>query len=200
FFDPSTSELELYLGIPGYRDYGVNISVAARDLNTRYRAEVALLRDENTGSGEKPVQTARKNFRLLAAGENRQGYSVLRVGRIERTPAGKYRSSPNFVPPLLNLRASDYALGVLRGLIEILSAKSTQLAGRRREKNLNLAEFTSSDVADFWLLYTVNSHFPLFNHLFESRASHPEELFAAMTALASALTTFSNDIRPHDLP
>jgi predicted component of type VI protein secretion system len=39
--------------------------------------------------------------------------------------------------------------------------------GVRRQKNLSLADFGTADIAQFWLLYTVNSHLPEFNHLFE---------------------------------
>jgi len=34
----------------------------------------------------------------------------------------------------------------------------------------------------FGLLYTVNSHFPVFSHLFESKQAHPEELYSEMVS------------------
>ena len=62
------------------------------------------------------------------------------------------------------------------------------------------ADFGSADIANFWLLYTVNSHFPAFSHFFENKNGHPEELYAAMVSLAGSLTTFSMKLRPGDLP
>ena len=94
----------------------------------------------------------------------------------------------------------EYLVGILRGMIEILSSKSSQLASSRRQKNLSLAEFTAADIADFWLLYTVNAHFPVFNHMFAAKNGHPEELYAAMISLAGSLTTFSLKMHPRDLP
>ena len=88
----------------------------------------------------------------------------------------------------------------MNGILEILSAKSAQLAGSRRQKNLSLADFTASDIANFWLLYTVNSHIPVLNHLLQGQRCHPEALFTELTALGASLTTFSNTIRPRDLP
>ena len=70
----------------------------------------------------------------------------------------------------------------------------------RRQKNQSLADFTSADIATFWLLYTINTAFPVLRHLYETRHAHPESLFAAMLALAGALTTFSHNIHPRDLP
>jgi type VI secretion system protein ImpJ len=70
----------------------------------------------------------------------------------------------------------------------------------RRQKSQSLADFSASDVANFWLLYTVNTSLPQMRHLFEVRRGHPEMLFNAMTALGGALTTFSTKLLPRDLP
>ncbi|HET7441564.1 MAG TPA: type VI secretion system baseplate subunit TssK [Terriglobales bacterium] len=200
FFEPGVNNVDVYLAIPDYRQRGLNVAVAQRNGDTRYLAEVTAFRDENTGVSEKPVQVARKNLRLLAAEENRQGTSALRIANVEKIEGDTYRLNPHFVPPLLDVRASEYLSGVLRGIIEILSAKSTQLSSTRRQKNQSLADFTASDIANFWLLYTVNSYFPLFNYLFEAKQAHPEELYSAMVELAGSLTTFSPKLRPKDLP
>ncbi len=199
-FEADKDSLDVYLAIPHYRERGLNVSVEHVNADTRYRAEVALLRDENSGQSEKPIQVARKNFRFLVEGELREGASALRVASVKRTPAGAYQVDPVFVPPLLDFHASDYLVAMVRRLVEILSAKSSQLSGTRRQKNQSLADFTASDTANFWLLYTINSYFPLLNHLFEAKKAHPDALFTAMLELAGALTTFSKDIHPRDLP
>src|SRR5690606_24308418 len=87
-----------------------------------------------------------------------------------------------------------------RRLVELLSAKSATLAGQRRQRGQGLADFGVSDIANFWLLYTVNTHLPLFRHLFETRRGHPADLYTAMLELAGSLTTFSADVQPRDLP
>jgi len=199
-FAPDQWKLDVFLAIPHFRDRGLNVSLAQSKMDTRYLSEVAMLRDENTGTTERPVQVARKNFRILVEGDSQQHLSVLRLARIFRTAAGMYALDPRLVPPLLDLAASDFLVSILRRLVEILSAKSTQIAGGRRQKNLSLADFGASDIANFWLLYTVNSHFPLMQHLLETRRGHPEALFEAMLSLAGCLTTFSSTIHPRDLP
>ncbi len=193
--------LDVYLAIPPYRERGLNVSVGRQAaVDTRYVAEVAVVRDENSGSTEKPIQLARKNFRFLVEGENREGVSSMRIARVKRTEAGMIQVDTHFVPPLLDISASEYLVAVARRLVEILAAKSSTLAGMRRQKNQSLADFTSSDIANFWLLYTVNTHLPVLRHIFESRKGHPESLFALMLSLAGALTTFSLKIAPRDLP
>jgi type VI secretion system protein ImpJ len=199
FFEPGAKTLDIYLTIPDYRQRGLNVS-SGKDGGTRYLAEVSEFRDENTGVGEKLIQVARKNMRLLAESENREGSSALRIANVERTPAGTFQLNPRFIPPLIEIGASEYLIGLLRGLLELLAARSTQLSAGRRQKNQSLADFTASDIANFWLLYTVNSNYPVFSHLYESKMSHPEELYSAMVGLAGSLTTFSRKLRPRDLP
>jgi type VI secretion system protein ImpJ len=199
-FEPGKDTLDVFLAVPEMKPGGVNVSVAEKGMDTRYLAEVTQVRDENTGIAERPVQVARKNLRILLEGESRQGYSMLRAGRVRRNEAGGYDYDPAFVPPLLEITASDYVMSVARRLLEVLSAKSSMLSGVRRQKNQSLADFTASDIANFWLLYSANTHLPLVRHLYETRRGHPEELFQAMLSLASVLTTFSMEIQARDLP
>jgi len=200
YFEPEQKSLDVYMAVPHHRERGLNVSIGRQGVDTRYLAEVAVVRDENTGGAEKPIQIARKNFRLLVEGDSRQGMSTLRVARVLRTAAGTLQLDPHFVPPLLDIAASDYLVTIARRLVEILSAKSSTLAGLRRQRNQSLADFTASDVANFWLLYTVNTHLPLFRHIFETCKGHPEQLFAEMLSISGALTTFSLKIHPRDLP
>ena len=200
FFDAGVRDLDIYLAVPDYKQKGTNVSGLGRATGSRYLAEIATVRDDNTGTGEKPIQVARKNLRLLAANESREGCSTIRVANVERTEAGAFRLNTRFVPPLLEVSASDYLLGLVNGLLEILSAKSTQLSVSRRQKNERAADFTVSEITNFWLLYTVNSHIPVLSHLLQGRRCHPEELFSALSALGASLTTFDATIRPRDLP
>ena len=199
-FEKEQESLEAYLAVPGYRERGMNVGLNKQGADARYVPEIVMRRDENAGAQEKPVQVARKNFRLLVSGESLQGTSALRIARIKIVPDGSYQLDAQSVPPLLNIAASDYLVDILRRLVEIIAAKSSTLAGMRREKKQGLADFTAADVANFWLLYTINSSFPVLRHLFETRRGHPETLYAAMNALAGALTTFSARIQPRDLP
>lgn len=200
YFDPDMRDLDIYLTVPDYKDKGLNVAGLGRAASSRYLAEITAVRDDNTGAGEKPIQIARKNLRLLAANETREGSSALRIANIEKTDTGAFRLNPRFVPPLLEVRASDYVRGLVNGILEILSAKSTQLSGTRRQKNQSLADFTTADIANFWLLYTVNSTIPVLSHLLQGERCHPRDLFHALTTLGAALTTFSPTIRPRDLP
>lgn len=192
--------LGVYLGLPEYRPGGRNVSLETGDRGTRYFAEAVLRRDENTGQAEKPIQLARKNLRLLTDADPLDGHVLLPAVRLRRSDTGELGLDPDFVPPVLDIAASERLMTIARRIVEILSAKSAGLSAARRERGRGLADFGVSDVANFWLLYTVNTHLPQLRHLCETRHGHPSELFEALLSLAGALTTFSASVRPGSFP
>ena len=200
FFDIDQEVADVYLAIPHYRERGLNVALEKRGADARYLAEVVELRDENTGATPKPVQLARKNIRFLVQGESREGCTSLRVARVRRTSAGTLVIDPTCVPPLLDASTNSQLKSITRRLVEILAAKSAILAGGRRQRSSNLADFTAGDIATFWLLYTVNSNLPVIRHFHEAGRVHPEKIFRVLSGLAGALCTFSLKIQPRDLP
>lgn len=198
-FPEDSNEVRVFLAIPDQREHGASFS-GKSDAKTRFVSELYQVRDENTGTNEKPIQLGRKNLLLLLEGESLEGYTVLQAAVVEKTPAGTYRLSSDYIPPTINVNHQPQLVGVVRSLMEILTARADLLAGARRQKSQGLADFTSADVASFWLLYTLNSHLPLFRHLYNKQTLHPEELYDLMLSLAGALTTFSTAIQPRDLP
>jgi type VI secretion system protein ImpJ len=199
FFSEKRCQLSIYLSVPEQRDNGVNVG-SEPETRTRYVPELRMVRDENSGLSDKPVQIARKNFKLLVEGENLEGSAVIQVARVERTAAGTFRLVSQFVPPMIDIHGSDFLRTMAGGLMETLAARSSLLASSRRQRKQSLAEFPVADIANFWLLYTVNYHLPVFRHLLHRGTVHPEQLFGAMLALAGGLTTFSTTITPRDLP
>jgi len=51
-----------YLAVPEYLQGGMNVAVNRGSVSTRFLAQMQMVRDENTGAGEKPIQVARKNL------------------------------------------------------------------------------------------------------------------------------------------
>jgi type VI secretion system protein ImpJ len=186
----------------------MNVAVNREQVSTRFMAQLLMVRDENTGSGEKPVQVARKNLQILAEGENREGSVVLGFIRILRSETGIYQVDPAYIPPLIDIHAHPALKRILSNMVELLVTRSSQLSGSRRQKNQSLADFSASDVANFWLLYTINSHLPVLRHYLDSSPEsgressnvQPELLFNELSELAGALTAFSSKIAPRDLP
>ena len=207
-FPPTRESLDVYLGIPEKRPRARNVTIPEPNGNgvmegppaTRYLAEPRTFNDENAGDDEKPVMVARRTFRLLFEDEYRDGFTALRIARVSRNAAGAPALSPRFVAPCLNLGSSPYLAMLLRRQIEILAAKRATLSAPRRQRGKVLAEFAPSETANFWLLHTVNSYLPELKHIWKVRQGHPEPAYVAMLRLAGALSTFSLEARPENLP
>jgi type VI secretion system protein ImpJ len=187
-----------FLAIPQSRPGGTNIALQRTGISTRFYSELQILRDENSSGVEKPVALARKNLQIVAEGESLEGLVAIPMVRVLRTQAGRYALDHDFIAPMMNVHASERLKGILTGLVEVLVSRSAQLAGGRQQRNQSLADFSASDVASFWLLYTINTHLPLLHQLTHSPHVHPEMLYAQMLSLGGALTTFSRSIGPLD--
>jgi type VI secretion system protein ImpJ len=199
-FPQGSDTLDVYLAVRARQQRGINVGSAATHVDARYSAEVAFVRDEVYGISEKPVQVARKNLRLLGGTESLQGSSSMRVARVKRVAADRYELDSAFIPPLLDLAASERLMSMVRSVMEQLGARSTELAASRRQRSQGAAEFTTADILAFWMLHTVNTFFPELRHTYESRRGHPARIYATLLSLAGSLTTFSPDVHPRDLP
>jgi type VI secretion system protein ImpJ len=82
--DAEHDTLDVYLAVPEYRQRGLNVSLSQKNTGTRYVAALEMFRDENTGVTEKPVQVARKNFRIQTAGRK---YRANRGWHVSREPS-----------------------------------------------------------------------------------------------------------------
>ena len=205
---PNRESLNVFLGIPEMRPRARNVAlVESADTDpskgppsTRYIAETVMVTDDNAGDEDKPVQLARRTFRLLFEDEYRDGYSALHIAQVTRNSTGTPILNPRFVAPCLDIASSSYLSMLLRRQIEILATKSAALSGPRRQRGKVLAEFSPSETANFWLLHTVNSYLPELKHIWKVRHGHPEPAYVAMLRLAGALATFSLEERPENLP
>ncbi len=206
FFPPTQLALDVFLTIPERRARGRNVTIAGNDpaenakATTRFVSHSQSVLDEAGGTDEKTVLLARKNFRIAFGGESFDGNSAIRMAQVTRDPTGAYVLKRDFIPPALSLEASEYLLLLLRRQVELLAAKSQSLSGMRRQKGSSLADFGSGEVANFWLLYTVNMYLPQIKHFWTMRRVHPELPYRAMLALAGALSTFSLDEHARSFP
>jgi type VI secretion system protein ImpJ len=199
-WEPDQVTLTVYLALPEARSDGRNVAMLGEEAGTRFVADVVKRRDENTGLAERELQVARKNLRLLFENEPVEGHSILPITRLLRSDSGQIQEDPAFIPPLLTTSASRRLQSLAERLVELVAARAARLSALRRQRSGSLAHFSVSDVANFWLLYTLNSYLPVLRHLADRRVGHPAELFESMLGLAGSLTTFSTTLDSRDLP
>jgi type VI secretion system protein ImpJ len=200
-FDPDAERLGVYVALPAKRSGAANFqrNGGAPDQNVRYLQSAAAIIDETTGDNEQQLAFANNNLRILFEDEVTEGYSAIKIAELERTTTGQLKLGERYIPPILNIRASPWLEDMLRQLVEILITKSSSLGEQRRQRTTSLADFTSAEVAVFWLLHTVNSTTPNLAHLFRVPVVHPERLYFEMAELAGKLMTFTPDRHPKDI-
>jgi type VI secretion system protein ImpJ len=158
--------------------------------------EVMQVKDDTVEGNEIEIPVACKNFQVLFGGESLDGKIYIKIAELGRTATGEILLKESYIPPAISLLASGTLLAVLHRILETLSAKSTALSQQRR----HIAEFGASDIANFWLLHTVNSFVPILSHFYFSPARHPELLYIALAQLVGELSTFSLQMDARDLP
>lgn len=171
-----------------------------RGQQRRFRQRFDSLPDLLDGETENELSLLELNVRLLVEGDDLDGTSHCPLVRLKRNAAGGFTVDGDFVPPCLHLSASHTLLVLAQRLLGVLQAKHEALSSRRRERADQVAEFGSSDVTLFWLLYTVNRAYPHLAHLLQHPRLHPERLHACLADLVGSLMTFSMTHRLEDLP
>ncbi len=200
-FKVEKDKLGVHLAIPARKMGEANFqsSGAAASSNVRFLQEGALVKDETSGGNEQPLAYAKSNLRIIFDDELRDGFTSLKIAELQRTPTGQLKISEDYIPPVLKVSASVWLVNMLRQLVEILITKSGSLGEQRRASNASLADFTTSEVAVFWLLHTINSSIPTMSHYFRSPLLHPEKLYLEMGTLVGKLMTFSLEVHPKDI-
>jgi type VI secretion system protein ImpJ len=200
-FPAEAQKLGVHLAIPAKKNGEANYQAngAKASSNLRYLQEGVMVKDETTGTNEQPLAYAKSNFRIIFDDELRDGFTSIKIAELERTPTGQLKISEEYIPPILKVSASVWLSNLLRQLVEILITKSGSLGEQRRQSKASLADFTTSEVAVFWLLHTINASIPTMAHFFRSPVLHPERLYLEMAGLVGKLMTFSVDSHPKDI-
>ncbi|MGD8276366.1 MAG: type VI secretion system baseplate subunit TssK [Gemmatimonadota bacterium] len=199
-FSPVQESHHVLLAIPAHRMGQANCALPDDPGDRRFRSRLESIPDELTGADEKQVEVGGKSFRLLLDHQPQEGMVVLPIARIRRDGRGHFLYDADYVPPCLQIGASEKLLQITARLVEILDAKSDALALERKSTQRPLAEWAGREIASFWLTHAVHAASSPLRHLLQTRSVHPERLYVEMSRLAGALCTFSLDAHPRDLP
>ena len=195
---PTRDGVIVMLGIPPLKPNGLNCTLGAQtQSDARYASQARVLHDEISGADERSVQLGRKNLRLLLDTEPAGDLVTIPVARVVRDGAGHFAYDPVFVPPVVQIGASSRLLQLLQQMVEILDEKGAALG---RDAGTSRSDFSTREIASFWLLHAINSALAPLRHLLIAKRGHPEELFVELSRLAGALCTFSLDSQPRELP
>jgi type VI secretion system protein ImpJ len=201
-FSPTLESHLVLLAIPEFREGKANCALdddPHRSL-ARILPEERLIVDETSGRDEKKIALGRRNFSLILDGEDASGMVTMPVARVCRDGRGGFAYDPAYVPPCLQIGASEPLLQLLRRILAMLEARSDALGGSAATQAGATNERARHDVATFWLLHAIHSAIAPLRHQLEMKQVRPEQAFAELSRLGGALCTFALDSHPRTLP
>lgn len=182
-------------------DTAFGITVAP---STRYQAVERVVLDEATGSDPLPVRFACSNLHFVLDEEVTDDLIAMPVARVRRDGRGQFQLDLDYIPPSLQIAASERLLDLLRRTVTLLEAKGSALAASMNQAPSAAmgggAAYVGNELATRWLLHAVRSADAPLRHLLLTRRAHPERAYLELSRLAGALCTFSLSSHPRDLP
>lgn len=196
WFPPSLDHLDVFVGIPAERPEGPTwmLDETTGAAPTRYVGLRVSVADFQSGE-KREIVLARENFRLLFSGEDASGYVSLKLLELERASGGRIALRESYVPPCLSIGASPWLSGLLRSLLELLSAKRKALAAQQ-----STAGPVGLDQMRCARLHILNAHLAVLAHYSEVGQAHPETLYLMLAALTGELSTVCPMLDPMEIP
>lgn len=203
-FSPTRDAEVLYLAVAAWRADAANLVDEAFGAPARFAVREELLVDESTGTDPLPVRLAERRLVLCLDHDLTDDLVAMPIARIVRDGRGQFALDPLFVPPVLQLAASERLLELTRQVVTLLEAKGASLVATLSQATATAAggaaAYMGNELATRWLLHAVRSADAPLRHLLLTRRAHPERLYAELARLAGALCTFSMTSHPRDVP
>jgi len=164
----------------------------------RFHRRAVGVRDAVQGGTEREIQCLVKDISLRFEGETVDGHTVLKIAEIVRHGNGGFALAEDYIPPCLAVAAAPVLVRILRRLVDILSARGSELASQRRQRSQGGVEFSVSETANYSLLHTINGALPVLMHMLDQGHLHPERLYSELVRLAGMLLTYAKEGHPRD--
>lgn len=189
--EPNWRDQTVYLTLPlrAAAQADVGRAEAPPDQLFRYRVRETEV-DDASGSmqGAVLMEVGGMSTRLLPQSQPLEGLTRIPLARIVESRADRQVSLDEaFVPTALACQAAPRLATFLVELLGLLHQRGEALAARVSVGDRGGA----AEIADFLLLQVVNRWQPLIAHWSSAPLLHPQDLYAALVALAGELSTFT---------
>lgn len=199
-FLPTDASLTLYLAVPKREGSGQVLDLEQPGVTFRYSAVMRTVSDETNGMDVRELAFGQKNFRVVAESEITPNLVTLPLARAVRDGRGHFYFDPDFIPPCLQIGASEALMALLRRLLEGIGEKISTLTATSRRTTRFEAGTSALDVSNYWFLHALSTAAPVIQHLFRTQGSRPEQVYIELSRLAGSLCTFAAQSNVMDLP
>lgn len=189
---PETArDVLVYLGIPAQLPGSTELG--GDDRAGRYDVLLFEAHDTQGGPpGAAPLQVGQLRARLMLGTEDREDYLAMPIARIvEALPDGRVVLDERWIAPALSCAASAPLATLLVELTGLFNQRAEALAGRLTATGTR----SSTEIADFMLLQSINGWQVQLSHWADSGGVHPEQLFRALLGMVGELATFTDPSR-----
>ena len=210
-FSPTRDTHVVHLALPVWRSDASNLQdtstlIGAESLapTARFHTVEHMVIDEATGADPLPVRFASRNLHFLLDEELHDDVIAMPIARVRRDGRGQFQLDAEYIPPTLQIVASERLLDQLRRTVTMLESKGSALAASVNAAPSGAvgggAAYVGNELATRWLLHAVRSADAPLRHLLLSRRAHPERAYLELARLAGALCTFAVGAHPRDIP
>ena len=155
---------------------------------TRFRSK-SVSEISNSNSGENSVSDiliAKHNFKLLREEEANESYIKIKVSAIvSLSSSGLVTLDNSYIPTYLHLNKMSDLRSKIDELMSMLSYRSEKLAEKISNSSLQ-----ASELGNFLMLQLINKSESHLHFLMDQDKIHPQDLFLALSSLASELAIF----------
>jgi type VI secretion system protein ImpJ len=194
------TQLEVYLAIPKWRAGQSNVGT---QVTHRFRAEPQPTEDENTGTNAQTVSYRIPNLRLLTTDDDRSGFEVLLLARLEKSDRAEAtpKLATGFIPALLRCEAwPGLQVDLVQQVYFRLGKKIEVLASQVVSRGISFDSQSSGDARRMHQLAQMNETYSVLSQVAFVPGVHPWQAFTELTRLVGQLAIFSKDARPPELP
>ena len=209
-FSPTRDSHVVYLALPRWRHDASNVrdadtlGLGALTPSARFQSIEEVVVDEATGTDPLPVRFASRNLHFQLDEGLSDDVVAMPIARVRRDGRGQFQLDVDFIPPTLQIIASERLLDQLRRTVTLLEAKGSALAASVNQAPSAAigggAAYVGNELATRWLLHAVRSADAPLRHLLLTRRAHPERAYLELSRLAGALCTFAMGAHPRDIP
>ena len=197
------NSVELFLAVPTWRSGQPNVAVPGNTNPARYRTHALPTDDENTGVNPQTLSYRSPAVRLLTADDDRAGYDVLPLARLEKSERAEAtpQLAVGFIPPLLACESwPGLQQSILQEIYARLNKKIEVIAGQVTSRGISFDSQTPGDARRVNQLGTMNEGFAMLSHLAFVPGIHPEVAYRELLRLVGQLSVFTKAARPPELP
>lgn len=197
------SELDIFLALPKWRSGQPNLLTPSSTAPARYRESHLPVDDENTGVNPQRVPFRTPAIRILLGDEDRSGYEVLHLCRLEKSEGAQAtpKLATGFIPPVLACDAWPALWGdVLQQVYYRLHKKIEVLASQVTTRGISFDGHSPGDARRMHQLSRMNEGHAVLEHVAFTPGVHPEAAYLELRRLVGQLAVFGPGGRAPALP